>query len=185
MSSNCLTVYTHTLFFYNCSVAQSCLTLCDPMDCSMPGFPVLHCLPEFAQTHIHWVNDAMQPSHPLLPPSPSALNLSQHQCPTPCDPRDYNLPGSSVHGIFQARILEWVAISSSRGSFQHRNGIQVSCIFFIGSGFFNTESPGKSIYIHVCMHKFKDIFDHLYRKQVSQMDKEAVVHIHHGILLSH
>ena len=51
-------------------VAKSCLTLCDPMDCSKPGFPVLHCLPEFAQTHVHWVGDAIQPSHPPLPPSP-------------------------------------------------------------------------------------------------------------------
>ena len=49
------------------------------MDCSTPGFPVLHYLPEFAQTHVHWVGDAIQPSHPLLSPSPSALNLSQHQ----------------------------------------------------------------------------------------------------------
>ena len=49
------------------------------MDCSTPGFPVLHCLPEFAQTHVHWVSDAIQPSHPLLPPSPPVLNLSQHQ----------------------------------------------------------------------------------------------------------
>ena len=53
--------------------------LCDPVDCSMPGFPVLHYLPEIAQTHIHWVNDAIQPSHPLLPPSPPALSLSQNQ----------------------------------------------------------------------------------------------------------
>ena len=49
------------------------------MDCSTPGFPVLHYLPEFAQTHVNWVGDAIQPSHPLLSPSPSALNLSQHQ----------------------------------------------------------------------------------------------------------
>ena len=62
-----------------CSVAKSCLTLCDPKDCSTPGFLVLYCLLEFAQTHIHWVSDAIQPSHPLLPPSPPALNLSQHQ----------------------------------------------------------------------------------------------------------
>ena len=61
-----------------CSVAKSCLTLCDPMDYSKPGFPVLH-LPELAQTHVHWVDDAIQPSHPLSSPSPSALNLSQHQ----------------------------------------------------------------------------------------------------------
>ena len=59
-------------------VAESCLTLCDPMDCSTPGFPVLHCLLEFAQTHVHWVSDAIQPSRPLSPPSP-ALNLSQEE----------------------------------------------------------------------------------------------------------
>ena len=68
-----------TIHFCCCSVAQLCLTLCDPMDCSMPGFPVLHYLLEFAQTHVRWVNDAIQPSHPLLSPSPPALNLSQHQ----------------------------------------------------------------------------------------------------------
>ena len=54
---------------------SDCLTLCDSMDCSMPGFPVLHHLLELAQTHIHWVSDAIQPSHPLSSPSPSALNL--------------------------------------------------------------------------------------------------------------
>ena len=62
-----------------CSVAKSCPTPCDPMNCSMPGFPVLHYLPEFAQTHVHWICDAIQPSHPLSSPSPLALNLSQHQ----------------------------------------------------------------------------------------------------------
>ena len=61
------------------SVAQSCLTLCDPMDCSTPGLPVYHQHPEFTQTHVHWVSDAIQPSHPLSSPSPPALNLSQHQ----------------------------------------------------------------------------------------------------------
>ena len=59
-------------------VAQSCLTLCEPMDCSTPGLPVHHQLPEFIQTHVHWVSDAIQPSHPLSSPSP-AFNLSQHQ----------------------------------------------------------------------------------------------------------
>ena len=58
------------------SVAQSCPTLCDPMDCSMPGFSVLHHLPEFAHTHVRWVGDAIQPSHPLSSPSLPALNLS-------------------------------------------------------------------------------------------------------------
>ena len=60
------------------SVAQSSLTLCDPMDYSMPGFPVHHQLPESTLTHVHQVSDAIQPSHPLLPPSPPTFNLSQH-----------------------------------------------------------------------------------------------------------
>ena len=67
--------------FCCCWVAQSCLNLWDPMDCSTPGFPVLYYLLEFAQTHVHWVSDAIQPSHPLLSPSPHALNLSHHQGP--------------------------------------------------------------------------------------------------------
>ena len=62
-----------------CSVAQSCPTLCDPMHCSTSGFPVLHHLLELAQTHVHRVGDAIQPSHPLSSPSPPAFNLSQHQ----------------------------------------------------------------------------------------------------------
>ena len=61
------------------SMAQSCLTLCDPMDCSMPGFPVYHQLLELAQTHVHRVGDVIQPSHPLSSPSPPAFYLSQHQ----------------------------------------------------------------------------------------------------------
>ena len=79
-----LTVSVPFLFVVQClpvililgfsSVAQSCLTLCDPMNCSMPGLPVHHQLPEFTQTHIHWVGDAIQPSHPLFSPSPPAPN---------------------------------------------------------------------------------------------------------------
>ena len=61
------------------SVTQSCPTVYDPMDCSTPGFPVLHQLSELAQTHAHWVSDAIQPSHHLSSPSPPAFNLSQHQ----------------------------------------------------------------------------------------------------------
>ena len=61
-------------------VSQSdCQTLCDPMDCSMPGFPVHHQLLELPQAHVHWVSDAIQPSHPLSFPSPPAFNLSQDQ----------------------------------------------------------------------------------------------------------
>ena len=61
------------------SVAQSCLTLCDPMNCSTPGLPVHHQLLEFTQTHVHRVSDATQPSHPLSSPSPPVPHPSQHQ----------------------------------------------------------------------------------------------------------
>ena len=60
------------------SVSQSCLTLCDPIDCSTPGLPVHHQLLESTQTHLHWAGDAIQPSHPLLSASPPVPNLSQH-----------------------------------------------------------------------------------------------------------
>ena len=75
-------IKTHMPQFPNwccCSVAKLCLTLWDPMDCSTSGFPVLHHLPEFAQIHIHWTDNAIQPSHPLSLSSPLAFNISQHQ----------------------------------------------------------------------------------------------------------
>ena len=85
-----------------CSVAQSCLTLHDPLDHSTPGFPMLHHLSEFAQTHVHWVTDVIQPSHPLSCPSPPAFNLSQHQ--------DLFQWVSSSHQV--AKILElWLQAS--------------------------------------------------------------------------
>ena len=62
-----------------CSVTNPSLTLCNPMDCSTPDLPIHHHLLEFAQTHVHWVGDTIQPSHPLSSPSPPAFNLSQHQ----------------------------------------------------------------------------------------------------------
>ena len=78
------------------SVAQSCPTLCDPMDCSTLGLPVHHQLPEFTQTLAHWISDAIQPSHPLSSPSP-AFNLSQHQ--------DLFIWVSSSHQV--AKVLEF------------------------------------------------------------------------------
>ena len=60
-------------------LTKACSTLCNPMNCSMPGFSVLHYFQEFAQTHVHWAGAAVQPSHPLLSPSPPACHLSQHQ----------------------------------------------------------------------------------------------------------
>ena len=71
--------WLHASCCCSCSVTQSCLTLCNPMDCNTPGLPVHHHLPELAQTLVHRVHDAIQPSHPLSSPSPPAFNLSQHQ----------------------------------------------------------------------------------------------------------
>ena len=62
-----------------CSVTQLCPTLCNPMNCNTPGLLVLYYLPQFAQTHVHWHSDTIQPSHPLSSPSPLSFNLSQHQ----------------------------------------------------------------------------------------------------------
>ena len=72
-------LYCNTAYVQFSSVAQSCPTVCDPMNCSMPGLPVHHQLPEFTQTHAHRVGDTIQPSHPLSSPSPPAPNPSQHQ----------------------------------------------------------------------------------------------------------
>ena len=74
-----LKIWQNTVSFHFSSVSQSCPTLRDPMDCSTPGFPVHHQLPEFTQTHVHWVGDAMQQSDPLSSTSPPAFNLFQHQ----------------------------------------------------------------------------------------------------------
>ena len=71
----------HTYTYQFSSVAQLCLTVCDPMDCCMPGFPVHHQLLKLAQTHVHFDGDAIQPSHPVSSPSSPAFNLSQHQGP--------------------------------------------------------------------------------------------------------
>ena len=78
MANKRMKICSTSLIQFN-SVAQSCLTLCGPMNCSMPGLPVHHQLPELTQTHVHRVGDAIHPSHPLSSPSPAALNPSQHQ----------------------------------------------------------------------------------------------------------
>ena len=77
MEHSLVMVKGHSVHFS--SFTQSCPTLCNPMKCSTPGFPVHHQLPEFTPTHIHRVSDAIQPSHPLLSPFPPAPNPSQHQ----------------------------------------------------------------------------------------------------------
>ena len=85
MDKLCYTLYFHNSLDFNtmvphcyCSVTKLSTTLCNPMDCSTPGFSILYYL-DFAQTHVHWVGDAIQPSHPLSPPSPPPHNLSKDQ----------------------------------------------------------------------------------------------------------
>ena len=139
------------------------------MNRSMPGLPVHHQLPEFTQIHVHRVGDAIQPSHPLLSPSPPAPNPSRHQglfqwviqvsinnysdcvcvclvvqsCLTLCDPVNCSPPSSSVHGILQARILEWGAIPFSRGSSQPKDWTWSSALW---ADSLPSEPPGKPIF---------------------------------------
>ena len=108
------------------SVIQSCLTLCDPMVCSTPGLPVYHQLPEFTQTHVHWVGDAIQPSHPLLSPSPPTFNLSQHQVfsfesvlcirwPKYCSFSFSISPSNEYWGLISFR-MDWFGFLAVRGT---------------------------------------------------------------------
>ena len=97
-----------------CSVAQLCPTLCNPMDCSTPGLPVPHHLPEFVQVHVHCISDAVQPSHPLTPSSPSALDLSQHWelfqwviCAHQMTSIDQNTRASALASVFPVNIQGW------------------------------------------------------------------------------
>ena len=92
-----------------CSVAKWCLTLCDPMKCGIPGFPVLHYLPGFAQTHIHWVIDAIQPSHPLAPLF--LLKVAQHQGLSMSQP--FTSGGKSIRAsasVLQMNIQGWFSL---------------------------------------------------------------------------
>ena len=128
-----------------CSVAQWCLTLCDPMDCSTPGLPVHHQLPELTQTHVHWVSDAIQPSDPLLSPSPPAFNLSQHQ--------DLFQWVCSLHQV--AKILELhpqhQSLQSISGLISFRIewfvGKYKSCDFLKSLGYKGENNIGESLWI--------------------------------------
>ena len=96
------------------SVAQLCPTLCDPIDCNMPGLPVHHRLWELTQTHVHWVSDAIQPFHPLLSPSPPAFNLSQHQGFFPVS-QLFTLGGQSIRisasqSVLPMNIQDWLPL---------------------------------------------------------------------------
>ena len=108
------------------SVSQSCPALCDPMNCSTPGLPVHHHLPEFTQTHVHWVGDAIQPSHPLSSPSPPAFNLSQHQ--------GVFKWVSSLHQV--AKVLEF--------QLQHQSSNEYSELIFFKNGLVGSPCSSKA-----------------------------------------
>ena len=132
------------------SVTQSCTTLCNPMHCSTPGFPVHHHLPELAQTHVHRVGDAIQPSHPLLSPSSPAFNLSQHQGLFPnesvlhirwpkCWHFSFNVsPSNEYSGLISFRI-DWFDLLAVQGTLksllQHHSSkasvLQCSAFFMV------------------------------------------------------
>ena len=102
------------------SVAQSCPTLCDPMNRSTPGLPVHHQLPGFTQTHIHWVSDAIQPSHPLSSPSPPDPNPSQHQSLRMRWPKYWSFSFSIIHskeipGLISFR-MDWLDLLAVQGT---------------------------------------------------------------------
>ena len=99
------------------SVAQSCPTLCDPMDCSTPGFSVHHQPPELAQIHVHRVSDAIEPSHPLPSPSLPAFNLAQHQgllqgisCSHQVD--KVSVLTMNIQDLFPLGLTHWISLQS-------------------------------------------------------------------------
>ena len=111
------------------SVAQSCLTLSDTMDCRTPGLPVHHQLPEFTQTHVHWVSDAIQTSHPLMSPSPPTFNLSQHE------------------GLFKwvGSLHQVAKVSEFQLQFQHQSPMNTLDWFPLGwTGWISLQSKGLS-----------------------------------------
>ena len=116
-----------------CSATQSCPTLCDPRDCSVPGFPVLHCLPEFAQTHVHRVGDAIQPSHPLSPfsscpqsfPASGSFPVSQ-----PFASGGQSIGVSASASIIQMNIQAWFppCPPEQKPSFTHSQSVPLGSL---------------------------------------------------------
>ena len=151
-----------------CSVSKLCLTLRNPLNCSMPGFSVLHYLPEFAQTHAHWFSDAIQPSHPLSPPSTPALNLSQHQglfqwigsSRQVAKGLEFQLQHQSFQWIF--RIISfniyWFDLLAAQGRLQHHSSkkaiLQCSAFFMVHfSHLYTTAGKTKALTLQTFVSK--------------------------------
>ena len=135
-----------------CSDAQPCPTLCSPMDCSMPGFPVLHYLPGFAQVHVHCVGNAVQPSHPLSPSPPPVLSLSLQQGLFQCVgslhqvawPKDWSFsfsisPSNEYSGLISSRIdwFDFLAVQVTLKSLLLHYSSKASIL--LGSAFFTVQ----------------------------------------------
>ena len=166
---NQVTRKVHSIQFS--SLAQSCPTLWDPMDCSMPGLPVHHQLPELAQTQVHQAGDAIQPSHPVLSPSPPAFNLFQHQGLFQGQSiRSFSFsisPSSEYSGLIFFR-MDWLDLLTVQGTLksllQHRSSkaliLQHSAFFtvhlshpYMTTGhLLNNKMEGK----HTCEHSYGD-----------------------------
>ena len=138
--------YLKTQFQFS-TVAQSCPALCNPMECSTPGLPVHHQFPEFTQTHVHWVGDAIQPSHPLSSRSPPTFNLSQHQglfqWVSSSHPKYWSFsfsisPSSEYSGLISFRMdcLDFLAVQGTlKNLLQHHSSkasvLQCSAFFIV------------------------------------------------------
>ena len=150
------------IFYHFSSVAQSCLTLCDPMDCIMPGFLLHHQLLELAQTHVYWVGDTIQPSHPLSSPSLPAFSLSQHQglfqwvSSSHQGPKYWNFsfsisPSNEYLGLISFRMdwLDLLAVQGTLKSFLQHHSSKASIlrcsVFFIAQLSHPYMTTGKTI----------------------------------------
>ena len=131
------------------SVAQLCLALCDPMDCSTPGLPVHHQLLEFTQTHVHWVSDAIKSSHPLSSPSPPTFNLSQHQGLSKWVSSLYQVasfnvsPSNEYSGLISFRIdqLDLLAVQGTLKSLLQHHSSKASILWLSAFFIFQLSYP--------------------------------------------
>ena len=126
--------FTH--LYRCCLVTKSRLALCDPMDCSMPGFPILHCLLEFDQTHVHWVGGDIQPSHLLLPPSPPVPNL----CSWPTSgsfPMNWLFTSSGYFSIItdELRVNKWLWCFGVKKKYNYADTLKMTISLIQGGEF--------------------------------------------------
>ena len=162
--------------FSDCSLYKSCPNHCDPMDCITPGFPVLHYLPEFTQIHVHWIGDAIQPSHPLLSPFPPNFNISwhqglfkwvssSHQVAKVLEFLSFNIsPSNEYSGLVSFRMdsLDLLAVQGTLKSLLQHHSSKASILqcsnFFIVQLSHPYMTNGKAIVNYILAHGFYPIF---------------------------